>query len=193
MSITTTTTSNNTNFFTTYITNLHPWPGALHREGLQGKPGPLVRNLRQLGQSHRHQDWGSERGRGNTGGSNCSWLITLSFHCSWLFTNGETFSFYTKMWHGNTVTGSSNRSWLMWTHNSLFIVFDTKLFTNRKLFLSWGKCDLEMTSFVGFQTQAFNGALQSVPAIVVAFFAGPLSDQYARCNHSIAIILWITT
>ena len=28
--------------------------------------------------------------------------------------------------------------------------------------------------------QAFNGALQSVPAIVVAFFAGPLSDRYAR-------------
>ena len=33
-------------------------------------------------------------------------------------------------------------------------------------------------SFLFFQ--AFNGALQSVPAIVVAFFAGPLSDRYAR-------------
>ena len=40
-------------------------------------------------------------------------------------------------------------------------------------------CDQQPTqSFLCFQ--AFNGALQSVPAIVVAFFAGPLSDRYAR-------------
>ena len=34
---------------------------------------------------------------------------------------------------------------------------------------------LDETSF-----QAFNGALQSIPAIIVAFFAGPLSDKFSR-------------
>jgi len=83
--------------------------------------------------------------------------------------------------------------WLLWMMGlGMFYMPAQELYIEKackvNLDLSSGICDnLDNHTDIKIEVQkevagiqAFNGALQSIPAIVVAFFAGPLSDQYAR-------------